>query len=213
MLGMEQRSFSAQGLHLRRGQKRIWEDANWTLHENTVLIGENGAGKSSTIAMLAGQLAPDHGHLHFLVRGEEIGHDEWMRRVSLCAPWSSLPLHLSLEKMLNFHQSFRKPREGSLHFRELIRSSGLNVPSDLPMRDWSSGQKQRLQLALAFGTEADALLLDEPGSNLDQSGLDWLHGLYRNLGTQSLVVVATNDPKKEGPQAPSILEIRKKIDP
>ena len=82
--------FEATGLTLNRGGKRIWEDASWSIHGYTALLGANGAGKSSTLNMLAGQLSPDAGSVVFRVQGEEVAGD-WMRQVILAAPcWRCL---------------------------------------------------------------------------------------------------------------------------
>ena len=50
---------------------------------------------------------------------------------------------------------------------ELLEESNLNVDESAPMKHWSSGQRQRLHLALAMGSACPAVLLDEPTANLD----------------------------------------------
>ena len=72
---------------------------------------------------------------------------------------------------------------------------------------WSSGQKQRLHLALAMGTASPVVLLDEPGSNLDQEGIQWMRSTMDAILEVSTVVVATNDEKKEAPKGASLLRI------
>jgi ATPase subunit of ABC transporter with duplicated ATPase domains len=89
----------------------------------------------------------------------------------------------------------------------LIESSGLSVHPEAPMHAWSSGQKQRLQLSLALGTESPVVLLDEPASNLDAQGIAWLHEVIARVAALSTLVVATNDPAKEAPGQPEILEV------
>ena len=75
------------------------------------------------------------------------------------------------------------------------------------MHTWSSGQKQRLHLCLALGTESPVVLLDEPASNLDAQGIEWLHKVIPQVASLSTLVVATNDPAKEAPGQPEILEV------
>ena len=83
------------------------------------------------------------------------------------------------------------------------------MADNVPMNRWSSGQRQRLKLMLAIGTEADVVLLDEPTSNLDAHGIAWFHRVLEDIQRESTVVVATNDPQREAPQAMSTLEIGK----
>ena len=199
--------FAATGLTLNRGGKQIWADASWNIQGYTALLGANGAGKSSTLTMLAGQLSPDAGSLTLQIDGADATPEAWIRQVTLAAPWLTLPSHLSLPQALAFHSAFRNPRPGGLSWENLIESSGLNVHLDAPMHTWSSGQKQRLHLSLALGTESPVVLLDEPASNLDAQGNEWLHKVIPQVASLSTLVVATNDPAKEAPGQPAILEV------
>ena len=199
--------FEAKELSLRRGRRSIWEEANWRIQGPTVILGSNGTGKSSTLAMLAGQLAPNSGVLTFSMGENQISPDSWMTRVSLAAPWVEVPSHLTLSEAIAFHEAFRQPRQGELHWVELLKRSGLDVGESVPIRMWSSGQKQRLHLALAMGTASPVVLLDEPGSNLDQEGYQWMRSTMDAIVALSTVVVATNDEKKEAPKGASFLRI------
>ena len=199
--------FVATGLTLNRGGKRVWENASWNIQGYTALLGANGAGKSSTLTMLAGQLSPDAGSLTFQIEGADVTAEAWMRQVTLAAPWSALPSHLTLSQALKFHSAFRSSREGELSLESLIESSGLSVHRDAPLHSWSSGQKQRLHLSLALGTASPVVLLDEPASNLDAKGIDWLHEVIVQVASLSTLVVATNDPGKEAPGQSAILEV------
>ncbi|MDA0940362.1 MAG: ATP-binding cassette domain-containing protein [Bacteroidetes bacterium] len=200
-------SFKAEQLSLKRGARVIWDNANWEITGPTAILGSNGMGKSSTLAMLAGQLSPDAGDLVFRANGEPIEAESWMTRISLASPWLDLPSHLTLEETLRFHGTFRREREGGLGWGTLIQSSGLSVGNEVPLRLWSSGQRQRLALALALGTESSAVLLDEPASNLDAEGTAWFQRVLAEVCPLCTVVVATNDEKKEAPKDASLLRI------
>ena len=102
--------FEATGLTLNRGGKRIWADASWNIQGYTALLGANGAGKSSTLNMLAGQLSPDAGSVTlFRVHGADVTPEAWMRQVTLAAPWLTLPTHLTLASSRGFSLGIQKP--------------------------------------------------------------------------------------------------------
>ncbi len=52
--------------------------------------------------------------------------------------------------------------------------------------------KQRLKLALALCSDASAVLLDEPTTNLDRQGMDWYHNLVKTMRGNRLLIVASN---------------------
>jgi len=62
------------------------------------------------------------------------------------------------------------------------------------VRGYSTGMVQRLKIAQALLHRPEVLFLDEPGSNLDPAGQDWLGGHIRDLAaTGRTIVLATND--------------------
>ena len=200
-------TFRANRLSLKRGVRVIWDDATWELSGPSAILGVNGSGKSSTLAMMAGQLSPDAGKLQLEFNERPVPAETWMTQVSLAAPWVELPNHLTLEEAVTFHGMFRSSRQGAWGWESLLRSSGLSVSPSLPLRSWCSGQRQRLSLALALGTHAAAVLLDEPASNLDAEGTRWFRQVLDEVSQHCTVVVATNDEKKEAPKGASLLRI------
>jgi ABC-type multidrug transport system ATPase subunit len=199
--------FQARDLTLRRGNRLVWDRAQWTLEGTTAIVGANGSGKSSTLKMLAGQLAPDEGSLSLNVKGYQREEANWMTCCSLAAPWAGIPRHLNLREALNFHGHFRTSRVEGLGWDALLTSSGLNVDPSLSLSHWSSGQQQRLHVALALGTDVDVVLLDEPTSNLDAEGISWVQHAMGVLAPTVMLVVATNNPTQESPQGASFLEL------
>jgi len=204
-------SFDAQGLRLRRGNRILWEDATWHLQGPTVILGGNGSGKSSTLQMLAGHVAPEKGSLTLRVHGEDVAPEAWMTSCAIAAPWASLPGQMTLSEALAFHATFRHARPGNLGWTSLIERSGLQVDPGVPVRQWSSGQRQRLHLALAMGTEVPVVLLDEPSSNLDEQGISWMAAALRAIAVRSTVVIATNTPKTDAPLGAAQLVLEKSL--
>ncbi|GAB4237112.1 MAG: ABC transporter ATP-binding protein [Acidobacteriota bacterium] len=132
-------------------------------------LGSNGAGKSTTIRMLCGLLAPTSGTAR--VAGVEVTEDpeEVKRRIGYMSQKFSLYNELSAEENLAFFAGvYGVPRgERSSRIRRVIAQVGLSgreaaVTADLPV-----GWKQRLALAAAILHEPPVLFLDEPTSGVD----------------------------------------------
>lgn len=107
-------TFQANQLSFSRGNRKIWDKATWAMQGPSAILGANGSGKSSTLALLAGQVAPDQGELCFTSEGAPLDSEQWMTAISLAAPWVELPNHLTLEETLTFHGMFRSPRTGNM---------------------------------------------------------------------------------------------------
>ena len=93
-------TFLAEGLSLRRGTRVVWDNATWSLQGPCAIVGANGSGKSSTLALLAGQVAPDTGSLRLETDLGTVEAERWMTSVALAAPWMALPKHLTLQEAL-----------------------------------------------------------------------------------------------------------------
>ena len=153
-------SFQAHRVTLKRGARVIWSDAMWSLQGFTALVGENGSGKSSTLAMLAGQVAPDEGRLQFQIQGQDIGENDWMTHVTLAAPWVSLPSHLTLDEMLAFHGRLAPHAKGTsdgTHRWTRHCAWGRMYPSAVELRTTPTAEP-----CLGLGDAGVCSSLDEP---------------------------------------------------
>lgn len=132
-------------------------------------IGSNGCGKSTTMKMLTGLLAPSSGEAWVL--GRQVGrHDRGgRRRVGYMSQGFSLYHELSVRQNLLLHSRlFDLPEDGGRRrCADLARRFGLEpvldaMPDALPL-----GMRQRLSLAVALVHAPELLILDEPTSGVD----------------------------------------------
>ena len=171
-------------------------DLEITSGDRLVLLGPNGSGKSTFLQMMAGYVLPTEGEIHWKTSALEIAAEKVYQSIAIAAPYLELPEELELMELLTFHFRFKKV-VGELSCEELLSISGLKKVAGKPIRNYSSGMKQRVRLLLAFCSNSDLLLLDEPCSNLDQEGVLWYQQLAdRYIGNRT-VVVCSNRQEQE----------------
>jgi len=108
------------------------------------------------------------------------------------------PLEMRLKEMtanefFGFHHQF-KPLMRHVTFSDILERVGLKDAADKQIRYYSSGMKQRLKLAQAFFSDTPVLLLDEPTTNLDGSGIAMYHELIRDFAAERMLIISSNDP-------------------
>ena len=128
------------------------------------LIGENGAGKSTTIKLLLGMLKPDGGSASVL--GADIGGDlrPVKEEIGVVLDEPGLPHMLKAGQINKIMGSVYK-NWSSGDFAALLRR--LDLPEDKPYGDFSRGMKMKMGLAIALAHKPRLLLLDEATSGLD----------------------------------------------
>jgi heme exporter protein A len=190
----------AQGLTCLRGERVVFADLSFTVAsgEAVLLMGANGAGKSSLLRVLAGLIAPLEGQL--LWDGAEALADRaaHARRLRYIGHGDALKPALSAAENLAFYA-----RLWGGEVPPALAALGLSELADLPARVLSSGQKRRLALArLALAMPAPGSppaaplwLLDEPTVGLDAASVERLGALlaaHRAAG--GMVLAATHLP-------------------
>jgi heme exporter protein A len=160
------------------------------------VVGENGAGKSTLLRMVAGLLRPTSGTLE--CSGAEGG-------VGYAAPDLAFYVEMSAEENLAFAAEARGLHRTAV--REALERVELTSRARDRVSDLSSGLQQRLRLAFALLGHPSLLVLDEPGSHLDERGRTVLSGILDEHRTHGLVLMATND-EREWRRADSKIEIR-----
>lgn len=156
------------------------------------ITGHNGSGKSTLLQLIGGMITPSEGQRTLEKNGKTLEEDIAYREVSLCAPYLELIEEMTGMESLNFHQGF-KPLRGGHTPTSILEAVGLQKAADKQVRYYSSGMKQRLKLAQAFYSDSHLLLLDEPCTNLDKTGIALYQTLLTTCTDGRIVVISSND--------------------
>jgi ABC-type multidrug transport system ATPase subunit len=190
-------------IHLTAASKRFnkeWIFSNLDFSfvdgQHYALIGNNGSGKSTLLQIIAGYIGLTKGQINWVNDADQsIDSSNIYQHISIAAPYLELVEELTALEQIAFHQQF-KPLEAALKPIDILEKIGLGNAADKQIRNFSSGMKQRLKLALAIFDQAPILLLDEPCSNLDQEGIQTYHQLMQAYAMHKLIIVASNDPQE-----------------
>ena len=155
------------------------------------LLGGNGAGKSTTIAMLLGLLIPSAGHIRIL--GHDMATDRFaaLARMNFSSPYVALPGRLSVAENLRVYGLLYDVPDIGGRIAELARELDLGDLLGRLASQLSAGQKTRVALAKALINRPEMLLLDEPTASLDPDTGDlvrrWLQRYREESGCTILL--------------------------
>jgi ABC-2 type transport system ATP-binding protein len=138
------------------------------------LLGGNGAGKSTTIAMLLGLLIPTAGTMRVL--GHDMASDRFaaLQRMNFSSPYVSLPSRLTVAQNLKVYGHLYNVANIDERIGDLARELDLEDLLSRHAGQLSAGQKTRVSLAKSLINRPDVLLLDEPTASLDPDTGDWV---------------------------------------
>ena len=157
------------------------------------ITGANGSGKSTLIKLISAYMEPTSGNVQYFKNEKKWPIESIPYTVGLATPYLNLIEEFSLKEHLEFHFKFRKT---PLTIDEIIKKLNFQFSIDKKIKDFSSGMKQRLKLALAIYGENQLIVLDEPTSNLDQEGIEWYRSeIQQKMGTCT-IIVASNQPQE-----------------
>lgn len=166
--------------------------------ELLVISGPNGSGKSTLLAILCGLLRPTRGEIRYRLDGEgDLPRETWRLRLGVVAPSMAVYEELDAMENLRFFARVRGCSESDSRCRKCLEEVGLDPDRRTTVRGFSTGMQQRLKIAQAMLHEPPVLVLDEPGSNLDPAGQDWLEAWVAGRAAAGCtVLLATNDRRE-----------------
>lgn len=174
----------------------VFKKLNLKLSSNQTyaFTGPNGSGKSTLLLVLSGLLPFSTGSVQYYnAENHPISSDAIFRYLSLAAPYTELIEEFTLEELLKFHFQFKEIVPG-YNIPKIISSLSLEKAQHKYVRQFSSGMKQRLKLGLAFYSQSQLLLLDEPCSNLDAKGIAWYKEEVIKASNGKLSIICSNQP-------------------
>lgn len=157
------------------------------------ITGPNGSGKSTLLRMLSSLLTPTSGEASITIDGADVPRETIRRTIGLSAPDVRLYAELTARENLRFILQARGCADIEVRALSALEEIGLADRADDPVRELSSGLRQRAALAAAIAHDPMVLLLDEPSTNLDEPGIAVLHTMIARRSQKGLVVIATNN--------------------
>ncbi len=171
----------------------VFRNVHLTLHKGAayVFTGPNGSGKSTLMLTLTGMIPATQGEIIYKNAQQTIPPDDFYQYQSVAAPYMELIEEYTLKELLDFHFSFKAPL-ASYSSKDILQAMYLENARHKYIKQFSSGMKQRLKLGLAFYADSPVLFLDEPGSNLDQQGIQWYRTEVQRALKEKLIVICSN---------------------
>ena len=204
-------AIETRGLGKRYGGIVATEDVNFVVHEGEIrgLIGPNGAGKSTFFKMLTGEVRPSSGQI--LMFGEDTTN---LNVTAMCQKgvaksyqinqlFTKLTARRNL--MISALSRTRGPYRADMlrnvdHMDELnadvdetLRLLDLTARADVPVSQLAYGEKRRLEIGLALGTDPKILLLDEPLAGMSPTERAETVRLLKHLAIGRTLVVVEHD--------------------
>ena len=176
---------------------------DFTLGERAVILGANGTGKSTLLALLDGLVFPTDGSIH--VFGRELSENaledrafsmDFRKRVAFVFQNPDVQLFSSTvrdEIAFGPLQLGYRPQEIETTVGRLLESLRITDIRDRAPHALSDGQKKKVAIASSLATDPEVLLLDEPTSSLDPVATESIEALVRTLTPQLTVIIVTHN--------------------
>ncbi|MBP2623595.1 ABC transporter ATP-binding protein [Streptococcus oricebi] len=152
------------------------------------LIGDNGAGKTSLLKLLAGHTFPSQGSLQILGQCREKSLNQVRKKIGCLVEEAAFFPNMTVEQNLHYY-CLQKGIPDRKKVDEMLELTKIAAKRKSKGKDLSLGQKQRLGLAIALMGEPQILILDEPINGLDPSGIVEFRGLLQRLNREKNITI------------------------
>ena len=177
------------------GRRLIFDGINFSFSSRNIygISGPNGSGKSTLVKIIANLISPTRGKVIHKNNLKEVEPNNLHNQIGFVSPYLFLYDEFSAEEnLLHFSSirgiSFNKERSDYL----LNELKLIDRKNDL-VRGYSSGMKQRLKFIFALLHQPALIILDEPTSNLDNTGKEKVYELIMTEAENNLVIIASNE--------------------
>jgi heme exporter protein A len=188
-------SLVAEDIERRFGYRRVLDGINFSLTSPAGLgiIGPNGSGKTTLLNIIAGLLPPSAGKLTVSSNGMQLSRSAACEITGMVAPDLSVYSELTAIENLVFYARVAGIEADAARIDRLLERAGLAQRRSDVVGVFSSGMKQRLKFLVALLKSPRILLLDEPGTNLDDAGRELIADIMTEQAANHILVVTTND--------------------
>ena len=138
------------------------------------VLGKNGAGKTTFLAMLMGLITPSDGEIFIFDKSFKFHKYEILKNINFQSPYVDLPKKITVMQNLIFYARLYDVKDTKKKILELSEDLFIKDLLDNLYGTLSSGQKTRVNLCKALLNDPKLLLLDEPTASLDVSTSEFI---------------------------------------
>lgn len=159
------------------------DDLSFTVQEGDVygFLGQNGAGKSTTIRMMLTLIAPSHGTIELFGYNLKHHRNEILRQVGAVIEKPDLYKYLSAYENLKLFAKLSGIKYSNQTLMQQLEMVGLAARAHDKVKTFSQGMKQRLGIGVALVHNPKLIILDEPTNGLDPQGIADIRNLILHL--------------------------------
>ena len=177
--------------------KQAVNNINFRVRQGEIigLLGPNGCGKTTTMAMILGLLKPTNGKVLINNKNIEDHRIELLHKMNFISPYIELPKKLTVKQNLTVYGKLYNVENLDNRIDYLADRLRLDQILDNITGELSSGQKNRVSLAKSIINNPTVLLLDEPTASLDPETGDFIRTFleeYRNEREISILLASHN---------------------
>jgi tungstate transport system ATP-binding protein len=161
-----------------------------------VILGPNGCGKSSLLRLLALMDTPDKGEILLSESKRPLIHNQASRQRIVLVPRPEGLFNHSVINNIHYGLRLRNipKQQRQQQVSRMLEAVDLSRLKNSNALTLSSGEKQRLCMAMAMAVEPDVILLDEPTSSLDPHNVYQIEGIIRKMkDEQRMIILVTHN--------------------
>jgi len=163
-------------------------------NQTVALLGPNGCGKTTTIAMILGLITPTSGSItinHQLLTKDH----HYLSKMNFASPYVELPKKLKVIENLKVYAMMYEVANAKAKIEQLVAELNLAPILYKKTGELSSGQRNRVSLAKALINDPEILLLDEPTASLDPDTGDFIRTFletYKKKNSMAILLASHN---------------------
>lgn len=176
------------------GKQKILNNVCFNIPKNKIIgfIGDNGAGKTSTIKCIFGEFKIDSGEILF--EGEDIKINNNIQKLAFFPDSNNIPLDLTVLDFMDYVASLKgiDNKKIKINSDKIILFLNLEKYKNKKLKQLSAGLKKRAIMAATLILQPEYIILDEPTANLDiDTKLEFLN-ILKKLNTKGITIMITS---------------------
>lgn len=186
---------TVKNLSKNYGAKKAVADLTFTIGEGEIVgfLGQNGAGKSTTMNLLTGYLPATSGSIE--IDGQSLleSPKEVKKKIGYLPEIPPLYMDLTVREYLHFIYELKKARQPRReHIREICELTGIAAIEKRLIGNLSKGYRQRIGIAYALIGDPPILILDEPTAGLDPRQMTEIRRMIHKMGQKHTIMLSTH---------------------